>query len=922
MKKILFYSLILIGLFSYVSCGTAKVQVVNPTVEMRTDPQGLGVATPRFSWQIASEQNNVQQTVYRILVASSKSKLSHDKADIWDSKTVGSARSAYISYGGLPLKSRQECWWKVIVVTKVGVFKDGAATDGTRTVKAESAPAHFTMGLLNPEDWTARWIGRQYPQDSLTKHTKVPARYLRKDFAIGGPVRKATLYISGLGLYEAFINGKQIAPDQVLSPTVSDYNVTVYYNTFDVTSDIAKGDNVLDVILGNGRYTSMRIPGVKHYDVPKLLLQLEVTYKDGKTQTIVSDQSWKITADGPIRYNNEFDGEFYDANKETLSHWDDAVLVSAPAGKLRAQPNPNIKIQDTVKPVAINKVGDAYVMDMGQNMVGWLQVKVSGAQKGDTLRFHFAETVNPDGSIYTANLRSAETTDTYIAKDDKPFTWHPVFTYHGFRFVEIKGLRQEPQLSDFEGQVFYDEMATTGTFETSNDVINKVYHNAFWGIRSNYRGMPTDCPQRDERMGWMGDRTTGCYGEGYIFNNHQLYAKWLQDIEESQGADGNIPDVAPIFWEIRSDNVTWPGVFITAADMIYTQYGDSKPIIDHYQAMRKWLVYMKDKYGKDGLITKDQYGDWCVPPESLTLIHSKDPSRATKGAIISTPFYAHLCRIMIDFAQIAGHPEDVGYFKNEIALATEGLNRRYFKADKGYYGDNTITSNILPLYFNMVPDGYQQKVFDNIITRTEKDFGGHVAVGVVGIEELMRTLSDNGRIDLAYKMASDTTYPSWGYMAKSGATTIWELWNGNTADPAMNSRNHVMILGDLIIWEYSYLGGISPINPGYSSFMLNPRIVSGLKWVNASYDSIYGKIVSNWKVENSELFWHIQVPCNTAAKVYIPYKVPLTKAYERIFERMGARKITKNGQSYVYLFPSGTYDIRIPYEDVNFPVHP
>ena len=735
--------------------------------------------------------------------------------------------------------------------------------------------------------WSALWIGGSSPEDVLTGYTVLPARYLRKEARIKDGVTSARFHICGLGSYKAWINGEDITFDQELSPTLSDYDKRVYFNSFDVTSLIRKGRNSIAVSLGNGRFQSMRvpkkgvkfgIPALKDYGVPRLLCQLEVTYKDGSREVIGSDGSWKVTTEGPIRANSEFDGETYDCRMELGAwtepgykedgRWSAAMILEAPKGHLEPQPNPNIAIQDIIKPVAIKKVGDAYVVDMGQNMVGWLRVKASGLAKGDSLHMRFAETNLPDGSIYLDNLRGARVHDVVVSAG-KPIDWHPAFVYHGFRFVEVKGLGREPKLSDFEGQVLYDKMAVTGTFECSNRVINTVYHNAFHGIRSNYRGIPTDCPQRDERQGWLGDRTMNCYGESYMFGNRALYSKWLQDIADAQTPAGSIPDVVPPYWAFYSDNMTWPGAFITVADMLYERYGDVESVVKHYPAMKKWLSYMKDRYGKGGLITKDRYGDHCMPPESLELIHSRDKSRITSGVLISSSFYYYLCGIMEKFALLAGHPEDVSFYEAERAITKDAYNKEFFNEKKGNYSNNTLTANMLSLYFGLVPEGREQDVFSHVVDISVAG-GPHINCGLVGVMVLMRTLTEYGRPDLAYAVASSEEYPSWGYMATQGATTIWELWNGNTAAPDMNSMNHVMMIGDFLIWTYEYLGGIRPAAPAYKEIELMPYTPSGLDWVNCSYDSVAGRITSNWKRTGNAFEWDVEIPQGTSATAYVP----------------------------------------------------
>lgn len=753
--------------------------------------------------------------------------------------------------------------------------------------------------------------------DVMTGNTKVRARYLNKTFNVEEEIDRATLYICGLGLYEAFINDNRVG-SSVMVPGPTDYTKTVLYNTYDVTSLIGKGISKIGVTLGNGRFVSMRMPGIVHYGMPKLLCQLEITTKSGKHITVASDTSWDITANGAIGFNNEFDGEEFSLiRKQNTTGWHKAIMVDAPKGKLIAQTNPGLEVQDVVKPLSITELRPGvYIMDMGQNMVGHLAVKLKG-NEGDTLSMHFAETLKPDGSLYTANLRSAETTDRIYLKGAKPeaFTWEPSFTYHGFRYVELTGFRNKPALDMFEGAVKYDKMATTGRWESSNEVLNKVYKNAYWGIKGNYRGMPTDCPQRDERMGWLGDRAIGCYGEAFVFDNHLLYSKWMKDIEDSQLADGQVPGVAPAYWLVYNDDVTWPAAFLTATNMIYDQYGDDRPIKQHYASMKQYMMHLHDKNMADGIILKDCYGDWCVPPESPNLIHSNDPVRKTDGQLLSTSFYYMLSQLMEKFAKVSGNTSDVAFWNAEQEKVLYAFNNKFLDKTNGFYGNNTVTANIIPWRYGMTPKDYIEKVAQHFISKSETDLNGHVSTGLIGIQQLMRGLTDAGRGDLALKIASNTTYPSWGYMAEHGATTIWELWNGNTADPAMNSGNHVMLLGDLVIWMYNYLGGIDQNtmngNVGFKKSRLKPRMIDGLNYVNSSYESIYGTIVSNWKKADGKFVWHVEIPAGTKADVYFPYST--SGIYKVMKNRYKAEKINANsGDNDGYCLPSGKYDFEIP----------
>jgi len=901
------------------ACGP-RISLTNVTVEMQDGSQPLATAQPRFSWQYESSKSNVRQLNYRIIVSSSMNNSLLGVGDLWDSGVQTTSQMLYIPYEGAELKSREQCWWRVFVTVAYG--------DKGREEQLVSEVQHFELSLLSPDDWQAHWIGRDYDDDLLEGHTVVAPRYLRKEFALEDKlIERARLYISGLGVYSAYINGTEVGKDELLKPALSDYTQRIYFNAYDVTELLhSSGANAVGVVVGGGRFTTMRhdmsqiewcwLHHVAHYGMPQLLMQLEVFYADGTKKTIVSGEDWKITNQGPIRKSNEFDGETYDARRElgdwTRAGYDDSgwqvatvdydrqnmykediynprhrvkreyPVVSGsplpddyqrpdPMRLLSPQPNPNIAVQQVVQPRALFRKGDKWIVDMGQNMVGVLRVALHGMQAGDTVTFRFAELLKGDSCLYTDNLRSAECTDRYIAAGSSA-EWQPLFTYHGFRYVEIGGLRERPALDDYEGLVLYDMMATTGSFETSDSIINAVYRNATWGIRGNYRSMPTDCPQRDERMGWAGDRTTGCYGESFVFDNQRLYSKWLQDFADSQFENGALPDVAPAYWRNYTDNMTWPGAFLTVADMLYTRFGDRQPICQHYDAMRHWMLHMKKYYQKDGIMIRDVYGDWCVPPESPELIHTKDTNRMTWPGNLSTPYYCHYCKLMKRFALMLGKEDDARYFQQELDIATAANNAHYLDTVTGRYDHNTVTANILPLAFGMVPKGLEEKVFANIVDKTEREFGGHVSTGVVGIQHLMRTLTDYGRGDLALRLATNDTYPSWGYMVGKGATTIWELWNGDTGDPAMNSGNHVMLLGDLIIWYYEYLGGIRALQPGYSQIELRPYPIEGLDHVSCAFNSVSGRIESCWKRDGDRFEWDILIPANTTAEVYLPVK--------------------------------------------------
>ena len=922
MKKTTLFSL-LVPAALLVGCHERSA-VNGLTVEMLDCPLGVAAEHPRLSWRIESALPATVQTGYRILVSTDPGDLETGENLIWDSGDVPSDRSVLVPYEGPELESRRDYYWKVRVATNHG-----------DTLWSE--PSRWSMALLDDSDWQARWIGYDSclnRTDTLGVFSRLAARYLRKEFDAGRDIAQARLYISGLGLYECYLNGCRVGED-VLAPTATDYTKTVCYNVYDVTDLLDEGVNTIGVILGNGRFFSMRtvtytipftqvtIPGVRNYGYPKLLAQLEITDSEGNRTVVASDENWKLTTDGPIVANNEYDGETYDARLEMPgwsrngyddSSWRDARSVAAPEGRLTAQANPNIRVMDTVEPISIAALNDStWIVDMGQNMVGWLAVELEG-RKDRPVRLRFAETLQDDGNLYVDNLRGAKATDLYTPAEDGTFSWTPRFTYHGFRYVEIAGAAAKPDLEKLKGEVIYDAMPTTGRFETSDSTINQVYRNAYWGLRGNYRSMPTDCPQRDERMGWLGDRATGCIGESFVFGTTLLYEKWLRDIEAMQDSAGCVPDVAPAHWTFdqHSGNVTWPAAYLCVADMLYNQRGDVRPVERHYASMKKWIEYIRDRQMKDGLVINDVYGDWCMPPESQELIHSQDPARKTDGRLLGTSFYYRLLNMMARFAAVSGHEADTAEYLDLAARVKDAYNKQFLNAETGQYANNTVTANIISLMQGLVPDSLEQKVFANVVEKTKGEFDSHVSTGLIGIQFLMRGLTQHGAGDLAYTIATNRTYPSWGYMIDKGATTIWELWNGDTADPAMNSGNHVMLLGDLLTWYYENLAGIKsdPAAPGFKHVVMAPYFPDGLDWVDAATESPYGPIASRWSRDGQGLSWKVEIPANSTASVRIPASSAgqVTEGGKPLSENPAVKSVTEADGFVTVEIGSGKYD--------------
>ncbi|MBQ4377036.1 MAG: family 78 glycoside hydrolase catalytic domain [Bacteroidales bacterium] len=871
--------------------GCGKVEVEQLRVEQLDQPLNIETQHPRLSWVITSDKKDVMQTAYHILVASSPDLLEEGKADMWDSRKVESDASVWVPYEGLPLKSNQRLYWTVKVYTTQGNSE-------------WSKPAEWGMGLLTQDEWQADWIGLDQlcEGESLeNKNTRMSARYLRKEFLAGDAdqIKRAVVHVSGLGSFLMYINGERIGNDE-LTPGPTDWRQRVFYNTYDLTNLINDGNNAIGVVLGSGRYVTLRSEDVENqedmFGMPKLRLQMHIEYADGTVQTICSDTTWRITAQGPIRANNEYDGEEFDARMQMYywsekeyddSKWQQAQLVSSPMGIMMGNPNENITVKKEIPAVKLTQVGDdRYIVDFGQNLSGWEVVKFHGLNAGDTVTMRFAEILKDnDSNLYTDNLRSALATDRYIANGDEKDdgyneTWHPAFVIHGFRYMEIKGVRN-PKLEDFSAELVFDDLETTGEFETSNDILNAIFRNAWWGIADNYRGMPLDCCQRDERMPWLGDRTAGCYGESYVFGNGNLYAKWMTDICQSQEESGSIPSVCPTYWRIMSSNMTWPAALPMGCDMLYQQYGNIEPMRQSYDYIKRWLAFMMNTYmDGDSIITKDTFGDWCMPSESQELIHSKDPARITSGALMSTAYYVKISNMMAEYAPLIDHADDVAQWQKYAADLTKAFNKRFLHVvkktdgsiDRVYYDNNTATANVLPLAFGMVPDEYVEAVRNTIVSKIMNDNNGHVSCGVVGMSWIQRELSRMGRGDIAFLLASNTSWPSYGYMIEHGATTIWELWNGDTAEPSMNSGNHVMLLGDLITWFFKDLAGIQNDAPGFKTIRFAPDFsIADLQWVKASYRSLYGTIESNYRRnDDGKIEWTVTVPCNTTATVVLP----------------------------------------------------
>lgn len=847
--------------------------LTNLTVEKRPNPLGLVVSSPRFGWQITSDDKNVFQTSYRILVSSSIDNLNGNSGEVWDSGVNFSDSSQWIEYGGPQLQPNTVYHWKTIVTTN----KSKTPIEATGT---------WSTGLLSDGNWSGKWIGLNglAPNDTLTRHSVVTPRYLRKEFTTGKEIKRATIHVSGLGNYILNINGERIGND-VLTPLPTDYAKRIAYDTYDVTDIIGK-NNAIGVVVAGGHFTGMvqnfQTNVRTSYGLPRLKLNLIMEYKDGAQETISTDETWKLTTDGEIRNAAGYDGETYDANYNLGdwsnagyddSKWSIAQIMDTPSGKMHGALAPNMYIYKSDKPKEIRKIGNSYLLDFGTNEAGRIRLNIIAA-KGDTVKIRHAELLDSTGNnLYTDNLRSAYATVKYVS-DGVPSVYSPDFTFYGFRYAEIEGLdnlNMEDVSRDIIADRMNDEFSDITIYDINdNDIINHILDNARRGILSNYKGMPIDCPQRDERMPWLGDRTTGCFGESYMFDNHNLYSKWVKDICDSQRSNGMISDVSPAYWRLYNGNVTWSAALPFVCDMLYRQYGDIRPMQESFPNIKLFMSYLKDNKYDNGLITFDKYGDWCVPPESPELVHSKDSKRITDGSLISTAYYIYLCRMMSKYADIIGGlDDDVQYFKAEADKSTKAFNDTFLS--DGQYSNGTVTANLLPLAIGLVSTDDTPGVHENLLNTIIDVNDSHISTGVIGIQWLMRYLSDSGNGNLAYKIATQEDYPGWGYMVKNGATTIWELWNGNTANPSMNSCNHVMLLGDLLIWCYEYLGGVRPSEDGFKKITFKPDYsIEFMGGADVKHNTPYGPFMAKWNRNGKQFELDVTVPPNVTADIHFP----------------------------------------------------
>lgn len=842
------------------------------TCESLVNPIGIDRISPRLSWWVNDQRGDAMQGAYQIHVATQITSLGK-APDLWDSGKVDSDLSIHVHYAGKKLSSRMRCYWTVRTWDMAG------------GVSPWSEPAVFEMGLLEPQDWQATWIGSSICGDD---QTYPPAPMLRKCFTLENKPVSARLYITALGLYDCTINGKPVTGD-LLRPGWTDYHKRVIYQVYDVTEHLDAGDNTIGSLLGDGWYAG-RVGWVKHRHAygtqPQFLAQLEVTLPDGTKSIITSDHTWK-SKESPIRTNDLLMGEDYDASFEIPgwdlasfddTTWDAVKLFDAPAIPLVAVRGPAVKQTQELTPIAepIEIETGRWIFDLGQNMVGWIRLKMQG-KKGQTVTMRYAEFLNPDGTMYTANLRSARATDTYTFASDTPVSWQPRFTFHGFRYVELSGLTESPTRDAVTGIVIHSDTPVTGSFTCSNEMINKLQSNITWGQRGNFLEVPTDCPQRDERLGWTGDAQVFIRTAAFNMDVAGFFNKWFDDMVDAQTERGTIPAVIPniclghgAFDDSAAVNggPAWADAAVICPWTIWQCYGDTDVIVERYDMLKKFVDALHasahDFLRCDRRYSREHcYADWL------------NHDAFTSHDLMGTAFLAYSTRLFAEMAKAIGHDDDAAHY-NDLAEKTCKAFCHHFVTPAGRLANQTQTAYLLALHFDLLPESQRQAAADWLVAdiRQRKN---HLSTGFVGSPYSNHVLARFGHLDVAYDLLNQDTFPSWLYPVTQGATTIWERWDSfhherGFQNVGMNSFNHYAY-GAIGAWLYQTVAGIEidPKQPGYKHILIAPKPGGGLTHAKATLDSVYGTIASSWEIDGDGVYTlNVTIPPNTTATVTLP----------------------------------------------------
>lgn len=820
-----------------------------------TNPIGYHDATPTFSWKLPEGME--KQSAYHIEV------LGQDV--LWDSGWVESGQSIFVPYAGKPLASNQRLTWRVD-------YRDG---DGKAS--GWSQPATLELGLLSKNDWKASWIR---PAAALPQLESVS--WLRREFPVTGKVAHASLHVTARGLFEIYLNGGKIGRDE-FTPGWTSYKNRIDTLTYDVTPLLKEGRNAIGAMLGTGWYAGkigFRGEMNRYGSQPELLLQLEIEHTDGSTSMLVSDAEWKSSFDGPIRSSSIYNGETYDANLE-LGGWSSLnfndkswtkVIANPDLGPAILSPKPfaPVRVTEQLPTQKITEPLDGhFVFDLGQNMVGYPELNIP-VEKGQRITVRFAEMLNPDGTIYTENYRDAKSIDSYIAATTGTISWKPTFTFHGFRYVELSGLAKgvKPRKDWVKGLVLRTDIPKIGTFESSHAKLNQLQSNISWGQRGNFLDIPTDCPQRDERMGWTGDAQAFCSTSMFNFDSHAFWKSWLGSMRDDQLPSGKIPCVVPDVFA-GPDSPGWMDAATIVPWNVYVRTGDTEILADNYPMMEKLVAFYRKK-SKAHLIPQiSAFGDWLQP-------FAKDNKGDTPFPLLGTAFYAHSTRILADSAIVLGKTADAEKYQTEADAIKEAFQAHYFDAQgKLKNAPETQTAYILAFEFNLVPDKFRKTAAKHLL-KLINDADGHLRTGFLGTPYIAQVLDKSGNSDIAFSLLFKESYPSWFYSIDQGATTMWERWDSYTLKDGfhpegMNSFNHYAY-GAIGQWMYERVAGLAPdpANPGYKHFFVRPIIGGPLTFASAKLETAYGKASSSWVLDGKMLNMKLEVPPNTTATIEFP----------------------------------------------------
>jgi alpha-L-rhamnosidase len=858
---------------AFAAGGETPLRVVGLRTEYRENPLGIDARKPRLSWRIESDGRGIVQSAYEIRVARSERGLGAKGDRVWESGKVDSDESIHRPYGGPALESGRRYHWQVRV------------WDGTGKASAWSASAWWEMGLLSPTDWKASWIEPGLPED-VTKSG--PSPMLRREFELGGAVARARAYVTSHGLYEMHLNGRRVG-DHLFTPGWTSYNKRLQYQAYDVTALLKKGKNAVGVALGNGWYRGNLPGGVDRRNVYgerlALLLQLEVTYEDGRQEVVGTDPAWKA-ATGPILMAEIYHGETYDARLEKPGWaapgfddrgWSAVQVASHRKDHLVAPAGPPVRRIQELTPVKILKTpaGDT-VVDMGQNMVGWVKLRAEGPA-GTTVTLRHAEVLDKQGNFYTANLRAAKATARYTLKGGGPETFEPHFTFFGFRYVAVDGYPGEVTPDALTGVVVHSDMAPAGELSTSKPLVDQLQHNIQWGQKGNFLDVPTDCPQRDERLGWTGDAQVFFPTAAFNMDVAAFFTKWLRDVAADQFEDGRVPHVIPNVLT-RPENPAagsagWADAAVIIPWGMYLSYGDRRILEEQYDSMARWVEYERQRAGDDFVWTGDfHYGDWLAytaPPREARSY----PGATTGKDLIATAFFAHSTELLRRTALALGRPADAARYAEQLGRIKAAF-RDEFVSGRGRVGESTQTAYVLALQFDLLPEELRTVAAKRLAEEIRER--QHLTTGFLGTPFLCHVLSRYGYLDEAYLLLNREEYPSWLYPVKQGATTIWERWDsqkpdGSFQDTSMNSFNHYAY-GAIGEWMYRVMAGIEPDEsaPGYKHILIQPRPGGGFTRVKASHETMYGRVSSAWTLEGGRFELAVEVPANTRATVRLP----------------------------------------------------